>query len=292
MPKRTNEFQKLVYYFKKHTIKNVTITESKELDDKHTGNKREVDIVLETNVGGHQVIISIECVDRSRKADISWIEQMYEKHRKLQTSVLVLVSKKGFTKNAELYAEKNNIETSTFEQVKSVAPEKRILKYASLFIRLLEINVETVKVHVIQKDKSLLVVNVIPDTKVCIGDKTNSIEMIKIVLAIVNHQAIVDYFLKEGDEKYQYYVAGWKKDDSTNPNLYLENIVTGDLEEIINIEVKGKVHFEIHEFDTKRFKTHNKSILWGNTTFKGNDVYIIGTQDENNKIDFSVFDKG
>jgi hypothetical protein len=289
MPKRTNEFQKLVYYLKKHTIKNVTITESRELEDKLTGNKREVDIVVETNIGEHSILISFECIDRSRKADIAWVEQMYEKHRKLPTNLLVLISNLGFTKKALIYADKNNIKTSTFSLVTSVSAEETILKYSSLFIKLYELNVEAVKAHVIKNDKSVVIVNTIYDTKVCIGKKSKSIPIINIVSAIIKHQDLVKYFLKEGDEKYQYYIAGWKKDESTKSNLYLENIMTGELEEIFNIEIKGKVHFEVHEFATKGYKTKDLSILWGNSTFKDKNVYIIGTQDGNNKIDFSVF---
>jgi len=205
MPKRSNEFQKLVYYFKKHTINNVDITESRELLDKQTGVKREVDIVVETNVGGNQVIISIECIDRSRKADMAWIEQMYEKHRKLPTNVLILISKLGFTKKAIEYADKNNINLSNFDEITAVSPEETLLKFNSLFIRLNEINIESVRVSIVNKTGKKLNLFVMPDTKVLIYNRNIEITMANVAARIVNNKAIVEYFLTKGDEKNQYY---------------------------------------------------------------------------------------
>ena len=68
--------------------------------DRITGEPREVDVVVRTKVGEHEVVVSIECVEHSRKADVSWIEQMITKHQALPTHKLVLVSSSGFTASA------------------------------------------------------------------------------------------------------------------------------------------------------------------------------------------------
>jgi hypothetical protein len=60
MPKRTTEFQKLVYLVRRHCTSSSTVTESKPLTDSATGEEREVDIYIESTVDGLPVKISIE----------------------------------------------------------------------------------------------------------------------------------------------------------------------------------------------------------------------------------------
>lgn len=111
MPARTNEFQKLILFIKKHLAPTVAITESKLLKDRLTGAEREVDVCLEQQVGGHNLIISIECTDARRRADVTWVEQMKSKHDRLPTNLLVLASASGFTEGAMDLAKVSGIET-------------------------------------------------------------------------------------------------------------------------------------------------------------------------------------
>ena len=64
MPKRTNDFQKLVYLVRVNLAEGATVTESKLLTDRITKRKREVDVCIEGHVGGQPVIISVECQDQ------------------------------------------------------------------------------------------------------------------------------------------------------------------------------------------------------------------------------------
>ena len=89
MPKRTTEFQKLVYLVKKHSAAGSTVTESKFLADSK-GKKREVDICIESNIDGIPLIISTECIESKRLATVEWVERMKGKHDDLPTDVLVL----------------------------------------------------------------------------------------------------------------------------------------------------------------------------------------------------------
>jgi hypothetical protein len=100
MPKRSNEFQQLVSLIERALqSSDVTVTESRELEDKSTGRPREVDVVLESRQGAHPFIISVECRAGSspRPASIEWVEQMWGKHATLPTNKLILVAKGGFT---------------------------------------------------------------------------------------------------------------------------------------------------------------------------------------------------
>ena len=77
----------------------MTVTESKFLHDPDLG-PREVDIVVEAEADGDPVVISIEVNEKSRRASVDWIEQQIDKHRRLPTNKLVLVSRAGFSRTA------------------------------------------------------------------------------------------------------------------------------------------------------------------------------------------------
>lgn len=106
MPKRSNEFQAIVFMIKQHVAPaGATVTESKEMRDARTTEDREVDVVIEFRAADEDIVISAEVQDRSRPADIQWVEQQIAKHESLPTQRLVLVSRSGFSKRARLRAD-------------------------------------------------------------------------------------------------------------------------------------------------------------------------------------------
>lgn len=100
MPKRSTEFQKLVYLVKKHASVGSTVTDSEYLLDSR-GRKREVDVCIVSSVDGIPVLICIECNEKKRPADVGWVEQMKGKHDRLPTNILILYSRYGFTEGAK-----------------------------------------------------------------------------------------------------------------------------------------------------------------------------------------------
>lgn len=120
MPKRSNPFQQLVRLLHERLDDSWSVTESKMFQDSLTGEEREVDIVLESSVGTYKVIVSIECRDHKRKADVSWIESMVQKHHSLPTSKLVLWSASGFSKAALKKAEILKTDTHSGGSIESI----------------------------------------------------------------------------------------------------------------------------------------------------------------------------
>lgn len=116
MSKQSNKFQKLLTAIHACLASNVSVEESALLTDRETGEQREVDIVLRSQVGDYPVVLSVEVRDRSRRAGSGWVEEMSGKHQALQTNKLVLVSKSGFTKPAMEKARIREIETLTIEE--------------------------------------------------------------------------------------------------------------------------------------------------------------------------------
>ena len=85
MPIRTNEFQRLIAAIQSHLDPGSTVTESAMLADVATSTRREADVVLSGRVGGQAVTVSIECRDRSRGPDVTWVDEMQTKHSRLPT---------------------------------------------------------------------------------------------------------------------------------------------------------------------------------------------------------------
>lgn len=104
VPKRTNLFQEVVEIIHRHMAEDATVEASAMLPSKSTGSLREVDVVIRAHQAGHEVIVSVEAMARSRKADRKWVDEMVGKHADLPTSKLVLVSEKGFSSDARAAA--------------------------------------------------------------------------------------------------------------------------------------------------------------------------------------------
>jgi hypothetical protein len=105
-----------VFHLQQQMAETATVSESGLLRHRLTGESREVDVVIRADVGGHSVVVSLECIEHSRPADVTWVEQMKTKHDHLETHRLVLVSLSGFSKQAADLARTLGVETYTPEE--------------------------------------------------------------------------------------------------------------------------------------------------------------------------------
>lgn len=120
MPKRTNDYQKLVLAINQHLAPtSATITESKMLYDPISEQDREIDILIEDNSGPYKFTIGIECTAKSRPIGVPVMEQLINKHKNVGIQKTVIVSKSGFTVSAQKFAKKNQIDAISFGQALS-----------------------------------------------------------------------------------------------------------------------------------------------------------------------------
>ncbi len=119
MPKRTNEFQGLIFDIQRQLSSVEAVAESRFLQDRQTGKPVEVDIAIETRSNDFNVVISLEVRARNRPATVEWVREMLGKHSSLPTNKLVLVSKTGFTAEALRKSSENNVEAITYEAAKT-----------------------------------------------------------------------------------------------------------------------------------------------------------------------------
>jgi hypothetical protein len=62
MPKRTNDWQALIFFVKQFLSEDAEVTESRMLVDRSTGREAEVDVCIEGSVGGERVIVSVDAL--------------------------------------------------------------------------------------------------------------------------------------------------------------------------------------------------------------------------------------
>jgi hypothetical protein len=116
MPRRTNDFQRLIYLIHHQVAAGATVTESKFLFDRLSGKPVEVDIVIEGKVGEIPFAFGIECTAESRPATVEWVREMIGKHSDLPLNKTVLVAKSGFTKEATDKALAHGVDAITLKE--------------------------------------------------------------------------------------------------------------------------------------------------------------------------------
>ncbi|MDP2241150.1 MAG: hypothetical protein Q8K18_13445 [Burkholderiales bacterium] len=77
--------------------------------DKITGQYREVDVSIRYTVGSCDLLITIECRDRSRVQDVTWIEQLATKRAHIGADRTIAVSSTDFTEAAVRAGAAHNI---------------------------------------------------------------------------------------------------------------------------------------------------------------------------------------
>lgn len=85
------------------------------LADRFTKALREVDVCIEWRQASRNHVVSIECIDHRRRANIKWIDEMSGKHARLPTTELVLASRRGFSSRAQAAAAALGIQTIHLE---------------------------------------------------------------------------------------------------------------------------------------------------------------------------------
>ena len=69
MPKRSNDFQRLIYLIRVNLAEGAKVSESRMMRDRQTKRFREMDVTIEGKIGTHPVIVCVGCRDHQRSAD-------------------------------------------------------------------------------------------------------------------------------------------------------------------------------------------------------------------------------
>lgn len=290
MPKRTNEFQKLVFLVKKHAASDANVTESKLLRDLTTGAEREVDICVDSMVAGHPVVLSIECRNRGRRADVRWIEEMKAKHERLATNALVLISSSGFSKEAHRVARGYGIETLSLEALDETSAERLFGTMRSLWIKTLSLTPTKVVIRVPQtgelaaENVSVFHDNLIYNYN---GQEIGSMKELVEMLLQTEHMRME--FLKHGSELHKGFEVHWgpARDKEGNP-IFLKKMDPMTLRSIELVKILGSCRFEVSEFPLQHGKLGNVKVAWGSGEFMGNNAVVVASQDTDGQMKLSI----
>lgn len=114
------EFEQLVARIEAIASPKGAIVKSPDrLPDLVTQRTREVDASIRYRIGSVDILITIECRKRSRKADDIWIEQLATKRSKIGAAKTIAVSSRGFSDSAAQTASHHGIELRTLSEVSS-----------------------------------------------------------------------------------------------------------------------------------------------------------------------------
>jgi hypothetical protein len=282
MPKRSNDFQKLVYLVRLNLAAGATVTESKMLPDLLTHRKREVDVCVEGHVGGHGVKVCIECRDHKRPSDVGWVDAMKAKHERLPTHALILVSRSGFTNEARDVAQRYGIEALALEEVEQADFQALLGATGSLWNKSVTLTAQKVIVRVVATPTlEAENVAVMPDNLVYASDGTELGPIAQLVQLMLYRPEAQRRFLSEGKQEHVWFELRWQPPRDTHGNpLFLKKLDPLLLREIEHITIKGPSQFRIEEFRLRRGTLGNIHLAWGKTDIFGKDALVVATRDE------------
>lgn len=85
--------------------------------DNFTGGQREVDASIRYRVGSVHLLITVECRDRARTEDVTWIEQLASKQKQIGAAHTIAVSSTGFSEPALRAAKLHGVSTRRINEV-------------------------------------------------------------------------------------------------------------------------------------------------------------------------------
>lgn len=278
MPKRSNDFQRLVYLVRLNLSEGAKVTESKMMRDRVTKRFREVDVVVEGRVGSHPVVVSVECRDHQRVADVTWVDMMKTKHDRLETNALLLASRKGFTPEARNVARSYGIELFSLEDVEVADIPAMLGPTGSLWLKSVTVAAEKVSVRVAPVDElATETVATSPDNLLYVEDGTELCQIRELVDRLLQSPHARD-LLAEGNEEHKWFELVWEPPkDHEGRSLYMKKIVPEVLRPIESIRVVGPCKVEIGRFGIRHGKIGDVRVAWGKSVISGREAMAVAT---------------
>jgi hypothetical protein len=290
MPKRSNDFQRLVYLIRVNLAEGAKVTESKMMRDRLTKRFREVDVVIEGKVGNHPVTVCVECRDHKRVADVTWVDMMKAKHERLDTNALILASSSGFTPEARNVASTFGIEVFTLEDVESADIPRMLSSESSLLLKSVTISTQKVNVKV-AKFGELSEENIAttPDNLIHLEDGSELCQIRDLVDRLLKGNHARDYLLKESKEDHVWFEFIWEppSDHEGNP-LFMKKIDPEVLRPIESIRIIGPCKVDIGKFGMRHGKIGNVNVTWGKSVVAGRDAMAVTTQSTDGMTKLSI----
>ncbi len=263
MPKRSNEFQKIILILEKKLAANSQVIESALLEDRQTHYDVEVDVLIKGAIAETPISIGVECRDRSRPSTVEWVREMIGKHEHLPLDKTILISKSGYTKQAITKAEENGVEALTFEEAEthdwqSELGDLKNLKMFSFGFTLLSGSV------VLKEDIAKKYIDQIGgDTPIFDDQNANGITLKQYGESYLRNSDIAAevmrlWLLKPKGERENEITFNLKLEPKTKAEILIE----GDRFEVMNTEFVSKASFASTAVDLKAARYKNSEVAY------------------------------
>jgi hypothetical protein len=293
MPPRTNTFQAIVAILHRHLMGDAAVEESALLENRLTHERREVDVVIRTEVPvGYPVVISVEATRRRRKATVEWVEQLVEKHRFLPTDKLILVSSGGFSAAARATAEANGALPLSPEDLVDEKAEARIVgRLRSLWPKLLALTPETFVVHVERPDGSSVHFRGLPDHLLYVDPDTPVATLngfahlfIQKRFSEVAEQLGMREVSEDMDARFRLESDGPHASGEGSERRELlvrwEEVEPPEYHRVTRLVIEGKAHIEVREMPLRHMRLGSVEFSQGQTDFGGHAWVVVVTEGE------------
>jgi hypothetical protein len=289
VPARSNAFQEMVTLLTAvmREDESMTVTPSAMLTDIVTGEPREVDISVETEVAGHKVIVGIECRDWKRPQSVQWVEEMHAKHLALPVQLTVLVSSNGFAKSALRKAAHYSIKTVTPREITPGFVGTVVNNLEKVVTKRAAFRVRTVLVHVELADGELKWVEAFADSPVFAPDGTEIENVGFIVQGIVAGNPAQRAHLRTATTKDKF--MNIRTDGPSYKGQPVCIIPTRDgkdlpLAPIVGLHIEGPVELDLVEVPLTHGDYDGTPYSTGSTPFEDMRVSVVATEGDDGTV--------
>jgi hypothetical protein len=295
MPIHTNEFQRLIAVIQSHLDLGSTVTESAMLTDVRTGSKREVDVVVSGRVGGQTVTVSIECRDRTRRPDVTWVDEMQTKHSRLPTNVLVLVSHTDFTPEAKRVAHDYGIRCLVLDDVDPTAPDRLFPDVPSLWGKGWQITIDRVDVSVgAQGELPPEHFRAMPDYQLFLDDGTEFGSAAQFANVLFRSQRVIDTMSTDARPEHGFVELVLDHPVAQERPICMQKIEPLVLRPIERFRVVAKCTVTVDEFPLRHGVLDGVRVAWGTGAILGIPAMVVATRAsaEEARVTLRIFPDG
>jgi hypothetical protein len=279
MPKRTNDFQRLIGVIQSHLDPGATVEEPAFLIDRVTKAEREVDIVIRGSVAQHPVVISVECRDRRRTDHVGWVEEMHGKHLPLPTNVLILASHSGFSDEAIKVAEVYGIRCFILDDVDPSSPDRLFPDTQSLWGKTWTVTIDRVEITVEASDGlPRETLNAYLGMGLFLGDRSPVASVGQIAEAFSRNPSVIERTAAEVKPEHTFLMFGWSG-PLFGQRFYIEKREPLVLRPIERFNVIAKIAVTIHEFPLQYGLYGTVRVAWAKGDLLGKPMMIVATKD-------------
>lgn len=265
----------------------MTVTPSAMLTDIITGQPREVDIAVETQVAGHKVMVGIECRDWKRPQSVQWVEEIHAKHLALPVHLTVLVSSTGFVKSALEKAEHYSIKTITPGEITPGFVGTVVNNLNTVVTKRAAFGVKTVHLQVQLADDQLKWVEAFADSPVYTRDRTELANVGFIVQGIVNGNPAQRAHLTTATDKDKFMTIRTDGPSYEGQPVCIIPVSDGkelSLAPIVGIRVQGPVKLDLIEVPLTHGDYDGTPYSSGSTPFEDMRVSVVATESDDGTV--------